>query len=156
MKISLFVFGKTDISYIQQGIQEYEKRISFFCPFEVKTIVPSKNHGRLSPAQQLHDESILFTSKITPNDLVFLLDEKGKTYSSMAFAEHLEQWLSSGKKQLIFIVGGAYGFDASFKQKYPTLSLSPMTFNHQLARLVFVEQLYRAFTIIKGLPYHNE
>lgn len=156
MKITLLVFGKTDASYIQEGFQEFVKRISFFCPIEVKVIAEPKNHGKLSPANQMENEARLFTSQLLPQDMVILLDEKGKTYSSAAFAKQLEQWLNTGKKNLVFIIGGAYGIAASLKQKYPSVSISSMTFNHQLIRLIFAEQLYRVFTIIKGLPYHNE
>jgi 23S rRNA (pseudouridine1915-N3)-methyltransferase len=104
----------------------------------------------------MENEARLFTSQLLPQDMVILLDEKGKTYSSAAFAKQLEQWLNTGKKNLVFIIGGAYGIAASLKQKYPSVSISSMTFNHQLIRLIFAEQLYRVFTIIKGLPYHNE
>jgi len=156
MKISLFVLGKTDSTYINKGIEDFFKRTSYFCPIELNVIPEPKNHGKLTPQEQMQAEAILFEKKIEPNDIVVLLDEKGKTYTSLSFANQLETWLNSGKKRLVFIIGGAYGIHNSLKQKYPAVSLSAMTFNHQLTRLIFAEQIYRAFTIIKGLPYHNE
>ncbi|NSW45027.1 MAG: 23S rRNA (pseudouridine(1915)-N(3))-methyltransferase RlmH [Bacteroidales bacterium] len=156
MKICLLVFGKTDSAYINEGINEFFKRTSYFCPIEIEVVQEPKNHGKLVPQEQIQAEALLFEKKIEPNDLVVLLDEKGKTYTSISFANQLETWLNSGKKRLVFIIGGAYGIHRSLKQKYTSISLSSMTFNHQLIRLIFAEQIYRAFTIIKGLPYHNE
>jgi len=156
MKICLFVVGKTDSAYINEGINEFFKRTSYFCPIEIEVIHEPKNHGKLAPQEQMQAEALLFEKKVEPTDLVVLLDEKGKTYTSISFANQLETWLQSGKKRLVFIIGGAYGIHRSLKQKYISISLSSMTFNHQLIRLIFAEQIYRAFTIIKGLPYHNE
>jgi 23S rRNA (pseudouridine1915-N3)-methyltransferase len=156
MKLSIFVFGKTDHAYINEGIQDFLKRTSYFCPINFEIFTEPKNHGKLEPLEQMQIEAELFLKKIDNNDFVVLLDEKGKNYTSVAFAKQLEQWLNSGKKRLIFIIGGAYGIHPSLKQKYPSISLSAMTFNHQLVRLIFSEQIYRAFTIMKGLPYHNE
>lgn len=156
MKISIFVFGKTDNHYINEGISDFIKRISFFCPIHFEYFVEPKNHGKLIPIEQMHIEADLFLKKINEHDMVILLDEKGKNFSSLAFAKQLEQWMNSRKKRIVFIIGGAYGIHPSLKQKYNSISLSSMTFNHQIVRLIFVEQIYRAFTIIKGLPYHNQ
>ncbi|HNV95036.1 MAG TPA: 23S rRNA (pseudouridine(1915)-N(3))-methyltransferase RlmH [Bacteroidales bacterium] len=156
MKISIFVFGKTDSSYINEGISDFIKRTSYFCPIEFEYFTEPKNHGKLEPTEQMLNEAELFLKKIYPDDFVVLLDEKGKTFTSAGFAKQLEQWMNSGKKRIVFIIGGAYGIHPTLKQKYASVSLSDMTFNHQLVRLVFAEQIYRAFTIIKGLPYHND
>lgn len=156
MKICIFVFGKTDDFFINEGIKDFIKRISYFCSINFEYFIEPKKHGKRNPNEQMQIEAELFSKKIDSNDLVILLDEKGKNYTSMTFAKQLEQWMSSGKKRLIFIIGGAYGICPSLKQKYYSISLSTLTFNHQLVRLIFLEQLYRAFTIIKGLPYHNE
>lgn len=156
MKICIFVFGKTDNAYIHEGINDFIKRTSYFCPIEFEFFTEPKNHGKLEPNEQMFSEAELFFKKINSDDFVILLDEKGKNYSSVGFAKQLEQWMNSGKKRIVFIIGGAYGIHSLLKQKYISISLSAMTFNHQLVRLIFAEQLYRAFTIIKGLPYHNE
>jgi len=122
----------------------------------MEVIPEPKNHGRLDPMEQMQTEADLFLKKTDANDMIILLDEKGKTYTSQVFAKQMEQWMNSGKKRIVFIIGGAYGIHKTLKQKYASVSLSDMTFNHQIIRLVFAEQIYRAFTILKGLPYHNE
>lgn len=156
MKIIIFVFGKTNSAHIDDGIQDFIKRTSYFCPIEMEVFAEPKNHSKLEPKEQMLNEAELFLKKIEVGDCVVLLDEKGKNYTSFEFAKQLEQWMYSGKKRIVFIIGGAYGIHTSLKQKYTSVSLSSMTFNHQLVRLIFAEQIYRAFTIIKGIPYHNE
>lgn len=156
MKILLLVFGETDRTYIQKAIDEYIHRINYFCPFEMEIIPKPKNHGRIPPMKQIQIEADLFLQKTNANDMIILLDEKGEKYTSQTFAKQMEQWMNSGKKRIIFIIGGAYGIYKTLKQNYLSVSLSQMTFNHQIVRLLFVEQVYRAFTILKGLPYHNE
>lgn len=155
MKIIILAIGKTKEEYIEKGIQEFIKRINPFCSFDLKIINEPKNHTKLSIQEQIQAESQWIEQFIQQNDLVVLLDEKGKAFSSVEFSKQLEQWLNTNKKRLVFVIGGSYGLSDSLKQKYPALSLSNMTYNHQIVRLMLLEQLYRAFTILKGLPYQK-
>ncbi|PIX35987.1 MAG: 23S rRNA (pseudouridine(1915)-N(3))-methyltransferase RlmH [Bacteroidetes bacterium CG_4_8_14_3_um_filter_31_14] len=156
MKILLLVFGKTDEDFIIEAIKHYEKRIKHFFQFEIEVISEPKLHGKQALKRQLDEEAKLFKSKIKDYDNVFLLDENGKELSSVEFAKKLEINMNTSKKRLVFIIGGPYGFSQSFKNKYSNnISLSKMTFTHQMVRLIFIEQLYRAATIIKGLPYQH-
>jgi len=156
MLIKLLCIGKTQSTYIQTGIDEYIKRLSKYCKFEVSIIPDIKNAGSLSPLQRKTEEGKLLLSQFTTNDLVILLDEQGKTYTSEKFAEQWQQWFNRGPKQIIVIVGGPYGFSEEvYKVAHGKVSLSAMTFSHEMVRLFFVEQLYRSFTIIKNEPYHH-
>ena len=157
MKILLLVIGKTDEDYLVTGIKKYVGRIGHYVPFEMKEIPDIRNRNTLNEEQQKKAESYLLLSQLQPGDHVVLLDEHGRQYSSTAFAEHLEKTSASGAKRLVFVIGGPYGFAPEVHAKAQTeLSLSPMTFSHQMVRLIFVEQLYRAFTILKGEPYHHQ
>ena len=156
MKILFLVIGKTDEDYLITGIKKYVGRLGHYVPFELKEIPDIRNRKTLSEEQQKKAESFLLLSQLQPGDRVVLLDERGKNYTSVEFSEVLERQLASGVKRLVFIVGGPYGFAQEVYQRADALlSLSPMTFSHQMVRLVFVEQLYRAFTILKGEQYHH-
>jgi 23S rRNA (pseudouridine1915-N3)-methyltransferase len=157
MKFTLFNMGKTEARYLQMGIDEYSQRIRHFIDFSIIDLPGIKSGKNISPEliRRKEGETILrATSKI--NSLI-LLDEKGEEYTSRAFAEYLNTQMNQGAKQVAFVSGGAYGFsDEVRKHASHQLSLSRMTFTHQLARLIFMEQLYRALTLIKGIPYHND
>lgn len=156
MKIVFLVIGKTDESYLDTGILKYIKRLEHYVPFEMKIIPDIKNRKTLTEEQQKKTEGELILSNINIGDDLVLLDENGKTFSSVAFSQWIEKQMNIGSKRMIFVVGGPYGFSKEVyaKAKFK-ISLSEMTFSHQMIRLIFVEQLYRAFTIIKGEPYHH-
>ena len=157
MKISLLTIGKTNASYLATGIKEYEKRLQRFINFELNTISDIKNARKLSPAEIKNKEGQLLLKNIKSNDFVILLDERGKTFSSISFAEYLQKQMNQGVSNITFVVGGAYGFsEAIYKRANAKISLSKMTFSHQIIRLIFVEQIYRAYAIINHHPYHNE
>ena len=157
MKIFLLVIGKTDEDYLVTGIKKYVGRLGHYASFEMKEIPDIRNRKTLSEDQQKKAESFLFLQQLQPGDHVVLLDENGTQYSSTAFAENLEKLMASGAKRIVFVIGGPYGFAQEVYDKANAkMSLSPMTFSHQMVRLIFVEQLYRAFTILKGEPYHHE
>ena len=157
MKIVLVVIGKTDERYLDEGCEKYVKRLIHYVPFEMKVIPDLKNRKSLSEEQQKKAEGELLLAQLLPGDDLILLDENGKQFSSRGFAENLEKQMASGCKRLLFVIGGPYGFSnevyAKAKMK---ISLSPMTFSHQMVRLIFIEQLYRSFTILKGEPYHHD
>ena len=156
MKIVFLVIGKTDESYLDTGISKYIKRLEHYVPFEMKIIPDIKNRKTLTEEQQKKAEGELILSNINVGDDLVLLDENGKTFSSVAFSQWIEKQMNITSKRMIFVVGGPYGFSKEVyaKAKFK-ISLSEMTFSHQMIRLIFVEQLYRAFTIIKGEPYHH-
>jgi len=157
MKIKLIQIGKTDASYLNEGISKYNKRIERYHPYEVLTIPDIKNSKNLSQSQQKTQEAIKILKNIQNTDFVVLLDEKGKEYTSLKFAEFIRETTLLSIKQMVFVIGGPYGFDASvYARANRKIALSKMTFSHQLVRLIFAEQLYRANSIIKGEPYHHE
>jgi len=157
MKISLIVVGKTDEEYLKTGISRYEQRLVHYINFSIQIIPALKNTKNFTPAQQKDKEAELILQAVEGCDQVILLDEKGKEFRSAEFANNLQQYMNSGLKHLAFVVGGPFGFsDSVYKKANGKLSLSKMTFSHQMIRLLFVEQLYRAFTILKNEPYHNE
>ena len=157
MKILLLVIGKTDEDYLITGIKKYIGRIGHYASFEMKELPDPRNRKTLSEDQQKKAESFLLLQQLQPGDQVVLLDENGKQFTSVEFAESLEKQMASGAKRLVFIIGGPYGFAQEvYDRANAKLSLSPMTFSHQMVRLIFVEQLYRAFTILKGEPYHHQ
>ncbi len=156
MKIELLLIGRNSDPFIIQGIKEYEKRLKRYIPFAIKYIKDPPRKKR-SPAEQKRMEAGLLLSNIAVSDYVILLDEGGMQYSSVQFAGHLQDLLSRSGKKVIFVVGGPYGFDEEvMKRANEKMSLSPMTFSHQIVRLLFMEQIYRAFSIINNDPYHNE
>lgn len=157
MKITLLCIGKTDDKYIQEGLDKYLKRLKHYISFNFVVIPDVKNAKNLSEAQQKEKEAELFFKYIAASDQVILLDERGKEYRSVEFADFLEKKMVSSVQHLVFLIGGPYGFaDAVKARANGSLSLSKMTFSHQMIRLFFVEQIYRAFTIMKGEPYHHE
>ena len=156
MTIKLLTIGKTDSTELQQLIAGYEKRLGHYIKFELEQIPDVKKTKNLSREQQTEKEGELILKKITPTDLLLLLDENGKQFNSVEFSTYLQKKMNSGIKQLVFAVGGPYGFsDVVYKTAAGKISLSKMTFSHQMVRLFMVEQLYRAFTILKNEPYHN-
>lgn len=157
MNTLLIVVGKTDAKHIQTGIDEYVSRLKHYIPFDIKVIPDVKNVKNLSVEQQKVAEGKLILAQLEPSDLVLLLDEGGKMFTSREFANHFVKISASGVKRLVFIIGGPYGFSQEVYAKANSkISLSPMTFSHQMVRMIFVEQLYRAQTIIKGEPYHHD
>ncbi len=157
MKILLLVIGKTDEKYLVEGMEKYRSRLKHYIGFDYEEIPDIKNRKTLSEAQQKKLEGALILAKIKAGDKLVLLDDKGKDYSSLAFSKHLQQQMNSGIKRLVFVVGGPYGFDtAVYSKAQGKLSLSKMTFSHQMIRLFMVEQVYRAMTILKNEPYHHE
>ena len=157
MKICLLAIGKTDESYLQSGIELFLKRIPHYIAFEMKIIADIKNTKSLSEEQQKEKEGELILQQVLSSDELFLLDEQGLEVSSVDFARFLEKKMLSGIKRMVFVVGGPYGFSgAVYSRATGKVSLSKMTFSHQMVRLIFAEQLYRAFTILKGEPYHHQ
>ncbi|MCC8153522.1 MAG: 23S rRNA (pseudouridine(1915)-N(3))-methyltransferase RlmH, partial [Tannerellaceae bacterium] len=157
MKISLLVIGKTDASYFSDAIQEYQKRLVHYIPYEMEVIPDIKNTKNLSTPQQKEKEGELILKYLQPGDYCVLLDEKGKEFSSVQFATYLEKKMHTVSKRLVFVIGGPYGFsEAVYKSASEKISLSKMTFSHQMIRLIFTEQLYRAMTILNNEPYHHE
>ena len=157
VKILLLAIGKTDEQWIQEALLKYSKRLQHYLPFEFEVIPDLKNNKNFSQAQQKEKEGLLILKKLKPTDKVVLLDEKGKEYRSVEFANLLQQQMNSSVKRLVFIIGGPYGFSPELYVKAHTkLALSKMTFSHQIIRPFFVEQLYRAMTILKNEPYHHE
>lgn len=157
MKITLLLLGKTDSNYLQKGIDIYVNRLGHYVPFECIIIPALKSTKNLSVAQQKQKEGELIIAKIKTSDFVVLLDENGKKYRSEDFASFIEKKMIAGIRNMVFVIGGPYGFSSDVYQKCDTkVSLSDMTFSHQMVRLIFVEQLYRAMTIINGEPYHHQ
>lgn len=157
MKILVLAIGKTDDSWVKEGLEKYSKRLRHYVPFEMEVIPDIKNTKNLSVEQQKEKEGLLILKKLQPTDKLVLLDEKGKEYSSLDFSKHLQQQMNSGIKRLVFVIGGPYGFSSAvYAQANGKLALSKMTFSHQMIRPFFVEQLYRAFTILKNEPYHHQ
>jgi len=156
MKITLLVVGKTEDAYLNEGIDKYLKRLKHYIPFQLLVIPEIKNTKNLSEAQQKAKEADLIAKQLQTQDIVVLLDEQGKKYDSRGFAGYLNKQMVGSVQHLVFIVGGPYGFDESvYARANSMLSLSDMTFSHQMVRLFFTEQLYRAFTILKNEPYHH-
>lgn len=157
MNIKLLAVGKTDDKNLQALIEEYVKRVSFYVKFDVEIIQDIKNAKNLSVIQQKEKEGSLILSKVSPSDWLILLDEKGKSFSSTQFADFLQKRMNSGIKNLFFVIGGPYGFsDEVYAKANGKISLSSMTFSHQMVRLFFIEQLYRGYTILRNEPYHHE
>lgn len=156
MTIKLLAIGKTDSKELQAMIATYENRLRHYIKFELEIIPDIENSKNLSENRQKEKEGKQILKKLTATDVLILLDEKGKQYSSVIFSEYLQKKMNSGIKQLVFVIGGPYGFSEEVYQKAQgKISLSSMTFSHQMVRLFFVEQLYRAFTILKNEPYHH-
>ena len=157
MKISLLLIGKTNSKFLIDGIQEYVKRLSFYIPFNIKYLNDTKNTRKLSQEQQKQLEGKMILDSLEKSDYVVLLDEHGTEFTSIEFARYIEKKQSTVQRQLVFIVGGPYGFSDDVKKRAnEKISMSKMTFSHEMIRLFFVEQLYRAMTIINNDPYHHE
>ncbi|MFT5217021.1 MAG: 23S rRNA (pseudouridine1915-N3)-methyltransferase [Glaciecola sp.] len=156
MTIKLLSIGKTDNKHLQMLIDDYTKRLSHYIKFEFDIIPDLKKVKNLTEAQQKQKEGELILSKISSSDALILLDENGKQYDSVAFSNYLQKHMNSGIKQLVFVIGGPYGFSEEvYAKAQGKISLSKMTFSHQMIRLFVVEQLYRGFTILKNEPYHH-
>jgi len=157
MKIVLLTIGKTSEKYLIEGISQYQKRLKHYTQFEMLEIPNLKNAKNFSNAEIIKKEGELILKQLQNSDHLVLLDDKGKDFTSPKYAQKLQQWMLSGKKKVVFVVGGAYGFSEQvYKRGNEKISLSKMTFSHQIVRLFFVEQLYRAFTILNNEPYHHE
>lgn len=157
MNIKLITIGKTDNKNLQSLIDEYTKRLSFYVKFELEIIPDIKNVKNLSEAQQKEKEGELILSKLSPTDQLILLDENGKEFSSVGFSEFLQKKMNAGIKTLVFVIGGPYGFSETvYKAAQGKVSLSQMTFSHQMVRLFVIEQIYRGFTILRNEPYHHQ
>lgn len=157
MKILLWQTGKTSFKYLDEGIDLYLKRLKKHGGVTVETIKDIKNAGNFSPALLKQKEGKQVLKKLRDDDFLVLLDENGKAFSSTQFAQFLQKQMNVGCKRLVFLVGGAYGFsDEVYQRSNFQLSFSKMTFSHQMIRLFFVEQVYRAFSILNNSPYHNE
>ena len=157
MKIELAVIGKSSIGYLKQGIDEYIKRLKHYVPFEIKYIDDIKNTKNISEDQQKRTEGAKILSLLDKSDFVVLLDEHGKEYTSMQYSSYIQKRMLSGVKKVVFVIGGPYGFSQEvYDRANDKISFSKMTFNHEMIRLIFTEQLYRAYTIINHEPYHHE
>lgn len=157
MKISLFVVGKTNHNYLSPGIDDYTKRINHYIPFNIQYIADAKNTKNLSQAQQKQAEGQNLLNAFEKSDYVVLLDERGKEFTSKDFSSFIEKKMQTVAKRLVFVVGGPYGFSEDVYQRAnEKISLSKMTFPHDLIRLIFTEQLYRSFTIMNNEPYHHD
>lgn len=157
MKIKIVAIGKTHKSFLMEGEQEYMKRIKKYIPIEKVEIPDLKNAKKLTQKQIKEKEGQLLINKIEPHSLIVLLDEKGKEFTSMKFSGWIQDKMNRGYKNIIFLIGGAYGFsDEVYKLANEKIALSKMTFSHQMIRMLFTEQIYRAFTILNNEPYHHE
>jgi len=156
MKIQILHCGKTEDEYLNIGIEKYESRLKHYIPVDTYYIPALKNTKALSTNEQKEKEGVNLLSKLQPNDFFVLLDENGKTYGSVQFSKFISNHLNTGTKRMVFATGGPYGFSEEvYAKANAKISLSAMTFSHQMVRLFFIEQLYRAMTIYKGEPYHH-
>ena len=157
MNIKLLAIGKTDNKSLQTLIDDYTKRLSFYVKFDLEVIPDIKNVKNLSEAQQKEKEGELILSKLSATDQLILLDENGTTFSSVGFSDYLQKKMNDGIKTLVFVIGGPYGFSEEiYKKSQGKVSLSEMTFSHQMVRLFVIEQIYRGFTILRNEPYHHQ
>ena len=157
MKITLLTVGKTDKDWVRQGMDIYVSRLKHYIPFSVVEIPELKNVSAMTKDQIKTKEGELILKQVKPTDDLILLDERGKEYTSVELAKVIQDKISYTGKDMVYVIGGAYGFsDAVYQRANSKISLSRMTFSHQMVRAIFVEQIYRAFTIMKGEPYHHE
>ncbi|QXV65340.1 23S rRNA (pseudouridine(1915)-N(3))-methyltransferase RlmH [Mucilaginibacter achroorhodeus] len=157
MKITFITVGKTEDAYLKEGIEKYVKRLKHYTKLELHDLPELKNTKALTEDQQKTKEAEMILKKLTPQDHLILLDEGGTEYTSVQFANYINKRSVTSSANLVFVVGGPYGFhDSVYQRANDKISLSRMTFSHQMVRLFFVEQLYRAYTIIKGEPYHHQ
>lgn len=156
MNITLLAIGKTDNTHIQSLVDEYTKRLSYYVNFQFECIPDIKQAKNMSEAQQKQAEGEEILKRIQGSDFLVLLDEKGKSFSSVGFSDYLQKRMNSGLKNLVLVIGGPYGFSNEVYQKAQgKISLSAMTFSHQMVRVFLIEQVYRAFTILRNEPYHH-
>lgn len=156
MKLTLMVVGSTDEAELHEAIDKYIARLKHYCSFEVEVINAPRNFRKLPVNELKVAEGKLIMANLTEQDVVVLLDEVGSEFNSVAFAEKLQKWLNGGQKRIVFLIGGAFGFsDEVYKRANFRLALSKMTLTHQMVRLFFIEQLYRAFTILRNEKYHH-
>ena len=156
MTIKLITIGKTDNKQLQQLIDDYQKRLGFYIKFIFEIIPDLKKTKNLTEVQQKQKEGELIITRLNASDVLILLDESGKQFDSVSFSNYLQKYMNSGIKQLVFAIGGPYGFSQEvYNKAQGKLSLSKMTFSHQMIRLFFIEQLYRSFTVLKNEPYHH-
>lgn len=157
MNIKLLVVGKTDNQHLTNLVEHYKNRLQHYCNFEIETIPSLKKVKNFSENEQKSKEGALILKRTRPSDVLILLDEQGKNFNSIAFSQWIQKKLNTGMKQLVFVIGGPYGFSEEvYARANQKISLSKMTFSHQMVRLFFTEQLYRAFTILKNEPYHHQ
>ena len=157
MQITLIAIGKTDSTELERLISVYENRLKHYIKFKFQIIPDLKNSKNLSEAQQKEKEGDLILGQLQPSDVLILLDEKGKQHSSEEFSQFLQKKMNSGLKHLVLVIGGPYGFsDKVYQRCNGQISLSKMTFSHQMVRLFLIEQLYRGFTILRNEPYHHQ
>jgi 23S rRNA (pseudouridine1915-N3)-methyltransferase len=157
MEIVVLAIGKTNSAYLSTGMEEYKKRLSRYVSFRFETLPDLRNTKSLSEGEQKSREGRMFMDYFQSSDHVALLDEHGKERTSMEFASYLEKRMAAGKKRIVFCIGGPYGFSEEVHRRCDEkVSLSKMTFNHEMVRLFFIEQIYRACTILRGEPYHHE
>ncbi len=157
MEITLITVGKTTTDYIQTGIQEYCKRLKRYVPFSMKHLPDIKNAKKLTESQQKDEEGKLILAELSVSDYVVLLDERGDMLTSREFSVFLQKGMLGGKKRMVFVIGGPYGFSPEvYTRANYKLSFSKMTFSHEMIRLFFTEQVYRAMTILRGEPYHHD
>ncbi|MCQ2146826.1 MAG: 23S rRNA (pseudouridine(1915)-N(3))-methyltransferase RlmH [Bacteroidales bacterium] len=157
MKMTLLTVGKTDVKWVKEGLELYSSRLVHYIPFSVSEIPELKNVSALSKDQIKEKEGELILKQVKPSDELILMDEHGKEFRSIEFADFIREKMTRSGKDIVFVIGGAYGFSkAVYDRAGSKMSLSKMTFSHQMVRTIFTEQLYRAFTIIKGEPYHHE
>ena len=157
MQIELIVVGKTDSKEVTALVEMYQKRVNHYCRFAITPLPDLRNTKNLSPHQQNQSEGERILAQLTESDYVVLLDERGAEFRSVEFSEWIRKRMVSGLKRLIFVIGGPYGFSEEvYKRANQQISLSKMTFSHQIVRAIFTEQIYRAFTILNNEPYHHE
>ncbi len=157
MKLSIVLVGKTDEGFIKQGVELYQKRLSYYLPLNVLVLADIKGAGKFEPEQLKSKEGELILKQVQPSDFMLLLDDKGKQYTSVEYANYLQKHMNAATKNLVVVVGGAYGFSEKvYARANGLLSLSKMTLTHQMVRFFFLEQTYRAMTILKGESYHHE
>ena len=157
MQIELIVVGKTDSKEVTALVEMYQKRVNHYCRFSITTLPDLRNTKNLSPQQQNQSEGERILAQLTESDYVVLLDERGAEFRSVEFSEWIRKRMVSGLKRLVFVIGGPYGFaEEVYKRANQQISLSKMTFSHQIVRAIFTEQIYRAFTILNNEPYHHE
>lgn len=157
MKITLLVVGKTTTGYLKPGIDDYTSRLRHYVPFDIEYVADARNTRNQSESQQKQTEGHGILSCVDKGDYVVLLDERGRELSSVAFSEYVQKRMSSGVRRVVFVIGGPYGFSQEvYDRANDKLSLSQMTFSHEMVRVIFAEQLYRAFTILNHEPYHHD